>query len=222
MPFDENGTWRVPAVEEIFGVDEIPNHNGHISETMQTPNQAVVNEAIRMILQACNADMDDPNFTETPARVAAAFANYWLAGYQLKVEDELTVFPNEGESDLVVVKDIPLYSMCSHHFAPFMGKAAIVYQPSDFVMGLSKTKRVLDVYARRLQLQERITAQVADALQLHLKPKGVMVVLYDVEHTCMTSRGVQAHGSTTTTRAVRGIFAESDSLRAEAYRLIGI
>jgi GTP cyclohydrolase I len=198
------------------------NANGHMPHEMSVPGLEEVQKAVELILHSCNADMNDPNFTETPQRVAKAFVNYWLAGYGQKVEDVLTVFPNEGEGDLVVVKDIPLYSMCSHHLAPFKGYAAIAYQPGALVMGLSKTSRILDVFARRLQLQERITAQVADAIQTHLNPKGVLVVLYNVEHMCMTSRGVQAHGSTTTTQAARGSFKDSEGLRAEAYRLIGI
>lgn len=224
MPFDEETSeWRMPTAEEIFGVDKLQSSsNGHGVDEMRTPNMEVVAEAIRTILNACNADMSDPNFTLTPERVAEAFTFTWLAGYGRKVEDVLTVFPNDNEGDLVVVKDIPLYSMCSHHFAPFKGYAAIAYQPDELVMGLSKTSRILDVFARRLQLQERITAQVADAIQTHLNPKGVLVVLYDVEHMCMTSRGVQAHGATTTTQAARGTFKDDSGLRAEAYRLIGI
>lgn len=194
--------------------------NGH---EMKTPSKEIVREMVTKLLNSMNVDWADENFTRTPERVAAAMVDTWLAGYSLNVSNVMTVFPNaDKESDLVIVKDIQFYSMCSHHFAPFFGKAAIAYLPDKYVMGLSKAGRVLEVFSRRLQLQERITAQVADALMEELSPKGVMVILYDCTHTCMTSRGIHAHESRTTTQAVRGQFKENPDLRSEVLRLIGI
>jgi GTP cyclohydrolase I len=173
--------------------------------------------AIKDVLMALEIDLSDPNFTDTPGRVAKAMLEEWFKGYQMNPKDVLTVFPNNGhERDLVVVKDIPLYSTCAHHMSPFIGKAAIAYLPGTYVIGLSKLARVVDIFARRLQLQEQITWQVADCLMSVLEPQGVIVTLYDVMHTCMTSRGVHAHESSTTTSASRGIFLTDAALRAEA------
>lgn len=190
---------------------------------MNSPNPEVVTRAIVEILVSMNAERDDPNFQETPQRVAKAMSETWFSGYDLKVEDLMTVFPNDTNSnDLVIVKDLPIYSTCAHHFAPFFGKGAIAYIPDQLIAGLSKFHRVFDLFARRLQMQEQITQQVADTLMAQLSPKGCMVVYYDVEHTCMSSRGVRAHGATTTTSAVRGIFESDSALRSETLALMGV
>lgn len=187
----------------------------------RTPLYTEVRSAISRILQSANVDFEDENYAATPHRVAKAFVDFWLSGYSQNLDGVVKVFPNKhNERAMVVVKDIPFYSMCAHHMAPFKGKGAIAYLPHENVMGLSKFARVIDLYARRLQLQEHITDQVANALNVKLQPHGLMVVLYDVEHMCMTSRGVQAHGSTTSTSTVRGIFANDSSVRSEALSLI--
>lgn len=180
-----------------------------------------IEQAVFDLLDAFNVNWDDPNYTETPKRVAKAYTQFWANGYGRKAEDEITVFPNTSSSgDLVMVKDMKFYSMCSHHLAPFFGYGAIAYVPNKNLLGLSKLGRVLDIYARRFQLQERIGAQTADKLMELIQPQGVMVVLYDVEHMCMSSRGVKLHEASTTTTATRGIFKESSELRSEVMALL--
>lgn len=145
---------------------------------------------------------------ETPDRVAKAWCE-WTRGYTQNPKDVLKAFNDGAENynEMVVVKDIPFYSTCEHHLAPFFGTASIAYIPDGRVVGLSKLPRLLDVYARRLQVQERITTQVADALMEHLRPKGVGVVLA-ARHMCMESRGVCKQGSETVTSTLRGVFNE--------------
>ncbi|NJL94678.1 MAG: GTP cyclohydrolase I [Anaerolineae bacterium] len=180
-----------------------------------------IRKAIFELLDAFNVNWDDPNYTETPDRVAKAYLQFWANGYARSAEDEVTLFPNSsGSNDLVVVKDMQFYSLCSHHLAPFKGYGAVAYIADQHLLGLSKLGRILDIYARRFQLQERIGAQVSDKLMELLRPRGVMTVLYDVEHLCMSSRGVKLHEATTSTVAARGVFRESAELRAEALRLI--
>ena len=146
---------------------------------------------------------------------------YWASGYGIQPEDEVTVFPNSsGTGDLVMVKDMKYYSLCSHHLAPFHGYGAIAYLPGKNLLGLCKLGRILNVYARRFQLQERIGAQTADSLMDLLEPQGVMVILYDTEHMCMSSRGVQLHESNTTTVATRGAFKDDAQLRSEVLSLL--
>lgn len=180
-----------------------------------------VSDAVYALLDAFNVNWEDPNYTDTPQRVAKAYLNYWANGYARKPEDEITTFPNSaGNRDMVFVKDMKYYSTCSHHLAPFHGYGAIAYLPGERLLGLSKLGRILDIYARRFQLQERVTAQTADAVMSLLQPRGVMVVLYNSEHMCMSSRGVQLHEANTTTVATRGVFADDAALRAEVYSLL--
>ena len=190
---------------------------------MKPPKESVrvVENAIAMILQMFVNDWtENPNFQETPQRVARAMFDTWFNGYNRSLEDEMKTFPNTShETAMVVVKDIPFYSTCAHHMSPFFGKAAIAYIPHERVAGLSKFARAIDIFARRLQLQEHITKDVARGLNQLLDPRGLMVVLYDVEHTCMTNRGVQAHGSTTSTSIYFGCF-EDLAVRQEALTLI--
>jgi GTP cyclohydrolase IA len=182
---------------------------------------AKIQKAIHDLLDAFNVNWDDPNYTETPERVAQAYIEHWASGYGRKAEDEITTFPNSSASgDLVLVKDMKYYSLCSHHLAPFHGYGAIAYLPGENLLGLSKLGRILDIYARRFQLQERIGAQTADKLMELLNPQGVMVVLYDSEHMCMSSRGVQLHEANTTTIAARGVFKENADLRREVLSML--
>lgn len=181
-----------------------------------------VKKAITDLLNAFNVNWDDPNYTNTPDRVTKAYLNYWLTGYNHNPEKEITVFPNQtGSDDMVIVKDMKFYSLCAHHLAQIEGHAAIAYIPNENLLGLSKLGRILDIYARRFQMQERIGSQVADALMRLIKPKGVMVVLYNVSHGCMSSRGVKLHEASTTTSTIRGCF-EAPEVRAEALNLISI
>lgn len=128
---------------------------------------------------------------------------------------------NEGHQEMVLIRDIPLYSVCEHHLLPFLGKAHVAYIPGKHgrICGLSKIARVVDVYAKRPQVQERLTSQIADTLVEHLDPQGVLVVI-EAEHLCMSMRGVQKPGAVTTTSAVRGIFERNPATRAEAMSLI--
>lgn len=182
-----------------------------------------VKRAVHDLLDAFNVNWDDPNYTDTPDRVAKAYLDYWASGYGRDPQDEITVFPNSaGSEDLVMVKDMRFYSLCSHHLAPIEGYAAIAYVPDKSLLGLSKLGRILDIYARRFQMQERIGQQTADALMELLEPKGVMVVLYNVKHGCMSSRGVKLHEANTTTSAIRGVFKANTALRSEVMSLLSL
>lgn len=160
------------------------------------------------LLECIGEDIDREGLRETPQRVARAWME-WTAGYSKSAEEVLKTFEDGGEryNEMVLVKDIPFYSHCEHHLAPFFGTASIAYIPNKRVVGLSKASRLLDVFARRLQVQERITVQVADALQTHLKPKGVGVLLR-ARHLCMESRGICKQGHETVTTALRGVFTK--------------
>lgn len=155
---------------------------------------------------------------DTPARAARAWAEL-TAGYT--AHPELTTFSADGYDEVVAVSAIPFYSLCEHHLLPFHGHAYIAYLPGERILGLSKFARLVDLYARRLQVQERLTARVADHLVELLDPRGV-VVLMRAEHLCMTMRGVQKPGALTTTSVVRGRFRESAPARAEALTLLGV
>ncbi len=202
------------------GVDE---HEATERRVKSPEQQQAVENAIRDLLNAFEVNWDDPNYTNTPERVAKAYLDFWASGYGRDPQDEITIFPNTSESDdMVIVKDMRFYSLCSHHLAPIEGYSAIAYIPDKHLLGLSKLGRILEIYARRFQLQERIGQQTADAIMELLKPKGVMVVLYNVSHGCMSSRGVKLHEANTTTYTTRGIFKEDRLLRSEAMSLMAL
>jgi GTP cyclohydrolase I len=189
--------------------------------TGDTEQYNKVKAAIRDLLDAFNVNWDDPNYTKTPDRVARAYLDYWASGYSRNPQSEITTFPNLSQNDdLVLVKDMKFYSLCSHHLAPIEGYAAIAYVPDRELLGLSKLGRILEIYTRRFQLQERIGAQTVDAIMNLIKPKGVMAVLYNVKHGCMSSRGIKMHEAVTTTSAIRGIFRDVPALRAEVMSLL--
>jgi len=162
------------------------------------------------LLQYIGEDPKREGLRETPARMAKAWKE-WTSGYDKDVSTVFKSFLDGGEKydEMVVVKDLPFYSHCEHHLAPFFGTATIAYLPDQRVVGLSKLGRVLNVYAKRLQVQERLTVQVADAIQEHLKPQGVGVLI-KARHLCMESRGLATQGHHTITSALRGIFLESN------------
>jgi GTP cyclohydrolase IA len=170
------------------------------------------------LLDTIGEDKDRDGLKLTPHRVARSM-QFLLQGYE---QDPDKVIQNalfdEKYSEMVIVKDIELYSMCEHHMLPFYGKAHIAYIPGDKIVGLSKIARVVDIFARRLQVQERLTNQILDALDRNLKPMGVAVVI-EAQHMCMMMRGVQKQNSITTTSAFRGIF-ENMETRSEFLRLI--
>jgi GTP cyclohydrolase I len=174
-----------------------------------------IESVFRTLLAYVGENPDREGLSETPLRVAKAW-QFWCSGYDQNPEDILKVFEDgaEGVDEMVVVRDIPFYTHCEHHMAPFFGTATIGYLPDGKVVGLSKLSRLLQIYSRRLQVQERLTTQVADALMKHLKPKGVGVVI-KARHMCMESRGVCQQGSETLTSALRGCFKDEAATRAE-------
>jgi GTP cyclohydrolase I len=183
-------------------------------------DQERIERAVREILLAVGEDPDRDGLIDTPARVARMYAEQF-AGLRQQPEDVLTTVFDSDHDEIVLVRDIEIYSMCEHHLVPFFGKAHIGYIPNvkGEITGLSKLARLADVYARRPQVQERMTTQIADALMRILEPRGVIVVL-ECEHLCMSMRGVRKPGATTVTSAVRGIFRKEARTRAEAMSLL--
>lgn len=167
------------------------------------------------LLQYIGEDVKRGGLIETPARFLKAWRD-WTAGYKQDPAEVLKVFEDGADSydEMVLVRDIPVYSHCEHHLAPFFGVAHVAYIPNGHIVGLSKLSRLVDVYAKRLQVQERLTAQIADALAVYLKPKGVAVSL-SCRHMCMESRGINRQGATTVTQCMRGAFMEDAKARAE-------
>jgi GTP cyclohydrolase I len=179
-------------------------------------DRAAAEQAIEALLRALGRDPADPHLAGTPRRVAEAYAEL-LTGRPF----ELTTFPNdEGYSELVIATGIPVQSLCEHHLLPFTGVAHIGYLPGERILGLSKLARVLDLFARDLQVQERLTQQVADWLQENLEPRGVGVVI-EAEHLCMSLRGVRAAGSRTITSALHGLLRDDGRTRQEFLALTG-
>jgi GTP cyclohydrolase IA len=183
-------------------------------------DQARIEDAVREILLAIGEDPDRDGLRDTPARVARAYAEQF-AGMRGEPEDVLTTVFDADHDEMVLVRDIELYSTCEHHLVPFFGFAHVGYIPNEKgqITGLSKLARLVDLYARRPQVQERMTSQIADALMNVLEPSGVIVVI-EAEHLCMSMRGVRKPGAKTVTSAVRGIIRESDRTRAEAMSLL--
>ncbi len=177
---------------------------------------AAVETAVGDLLRGLGYDPTDESLAETPRRVARMYDEILTAK-----PFESTTFPNDGEYDeLVVVRNIPFHSLCEHHLLPFTGVAHVGYIPGPRIIGLSKLARVVDMYSRELQVQERMTAQIANWLEDALQPRGVGIVL-EAEHLCMTVRGVRAPGSRTTTSSVRGLLRNDPRTRAEFLSLVG-
>ena len=180
-----------------------------------------VSEAIRTLIRWAGDDPDREGLLDTPRRVARAWKEY-ARGYQEDPAIHLSRTFEEvgGYDEIVLLKDIPFQSHCEHHMAPIIGKAAIAYLPQDRVVGISKLARVLHGFARRLQVQERLTAEVADTIWEHLQPKAVAVVI-EATHACMTARGVQTPGVMMTTSRMMGTFREDERSRREVLALMG-
>ena len=173
---------------------------------------ALVAERFRTVMEALGLDLDDPNLSGTPLRVARAYLDLF-SGLDPAREPELRTFPNaEGYSQVVALTDVPFHSLCAHHFLPFFGRAHVAYVPKGRVVGLSKLARVVDYVARRPQTQEALTEQVVDLLDRRLQPAGAMVVV-EARHFCMEMRGVAKAGVSTTTTAIRGVFADERKQR---------
>ncbi len=179
-----------------------------------------IERAVREILAAIGEDPGRDGLAETPARVARAYAEQF-AGLGQRPEDVLTTVFDAGHDELVLVRDIEVYSTCEHHLVPFYGVAHVGYIPNEKgqITGLSKLARLVDLYARRPQVQERMTSQIADGLASVLEPRGVLVVI-EAEHLCMSMRGVRKPGAKTVTSAVRGVIRDSARTRAEAMSLL--
>ena len=181
---------------------------------------ARIERAVGEILIAIGEDPQREGLRDTPARVARAYAEQF-AGLRQQPEDVLTTVFDADHDEMVLVREIELYSTCEHHLTPFFGFAHVGYIPNEKgqITGLSKLARLVDLYARRPQVQERMTSQIADALLAVLEPRGVIVVI-EAEHLCMSMRGVRKPGAKTVTSAVRGMFLDSDRTRAEAMSLL--
>jgi GTP cyclohydrolase I len=176
---------------------------------------AAAERAARDLLRAIGADVDSPDLLETPRRVAASFAELVTPA-----EFDATLFENEGYDELVLVRDIPFHTLCMHHLLPFHGEAHVAYIPGERIVGISKLARVVEAVARDLQLQERMTQQIADWLEQELAPRGAGVVL-SAEHMCMTIRGVRKPGARTVTSALRGSLRDDARTRQELFSLVG-
>ncbi len=182
-------------------------------------DKSKVKKAVKMILEAVGDDPSRADLKKTPERVADMYEEIF-SGISKDPAKELEVLLSEKHDEIVLLKGIPLYSICEHHLLPFVGKAHISYVPrNNRVTGLSKIARVVEILSKRLQVQERLTTEIADVLMKKLKPRGVMVII-EAEHLCMSMRGVKKPGVSTVTSAVRGIFKENSKTRAETLALI--
>lgn len=177
-----------------------------------------IKEGVRLILEGIGEDINREGLLETPDRIARMYEEL-AGGYTEDAAKHLEKRFHVENNDMVIEKDIPFYSFCEHHMLPFYGTAAVAYIPDGEVVGLSKIARTLEVYAKRFQLQEQLTAQVADIFMKELKPKGVMV-LVEAEHLCMTMRGIKKPGTKTVTVVTRGVFDENEKLQNSFYRML--
>jgi GTP cyclohydrolase IA len=178
-----------------------------------------IENAVREIIEALGEDPKREGLAETPERVARFYAEVFGGIHNDPGEVIDAFFGEEHYQEIVMVREIPFYSMCEHHFVPFHGQAHVAYMPQGRVTGLSKLARLVDGFARRPQMQERLTAQVADCLDARLEPLGVLVVI-EAEHLCMSMRGVKKPGARTVTSAVRGVMETNPATRAEAMSLL--
>ncbi|HEX6765430.1 MAG TPA: GTP cyclohydrolase I FolE [Polyangiaceae bacterium] len=179
-------------------------------------------DSVRGLLRFIGEDVEREGLLETPARVVRAMGEHF-SGYGIDPSHYLakTFQEVEGYDELVLVSDIELHSHCEHHMVPFVGRAHVAYIPNGRVVGLSKIARVVDIFAKRLQVQEKLTKQIADAIHEHLRPQGVAVVV-QCQHFCMCYRGVKKHGSWTTTSKLHGLFLQDPAARMELLTLIGL
>jgi len=183
---------------------------------------ATMKNLVNTLLEQIGEDPTRPGLEDTPRRVALAWLE-WTSGYDIDPASVFTTFKDGAENvdEMVLVRNIPFYSHCEHHLAPFFGRVSIGYIPNGRIVGLSKLNRLVGIYSRRLQVQERLTTQIADALTKYLAPVGV-AVLVSARHLCMESRGVQQQGHNTVTSALRGAFRKEQSTRSEFMRLVDV
>ena len=203
----------LPTVPDFVSTNDLK------TKSQPPVTEAEMIQAVRTLLIGLGENPDREGLLDTPKRVVKAL-KFLTSGYHQSLDELLNgaIF-NEDASEMVLVRDIDLFSSCEHHILPIIGRAHVAYIPNGKVIGLSKIARICEMYARRLQVQERLTAQIADALQGLLKPSGVAVVI-EATHMCMVMRGVQKPGSWTTTSAMRGVFADEEKTRQEFMSLI--
>lgn len=178
-----------------------------------------IEQAVRLMLEGIGEDADREGLKDTPSRIARMCEELYGGMYE-DVAVHLSKTFTADSNDMVIEKDITFYSMCEHHILPFYGKAHIAYIPDGKVVGLSKLARTVEVFARRLQIQEQLTGQIADALMEHMQPKGALVMI-EAEHMCMTMRGIKKPGSKTVTLARRGVFETDPVLEERFFRMLG-
>jgi GTP cyclohydrolase I len=209
---------QLAASESDFAAADGPEPTG---ASLVRPSRAEAEAAVRTLIAWAGDDPAREGLRDTPARVVRAWQEFG-AGYEQNAATHLrrTFGEVEDHDDIVVVRDIPFASTCEHHMVPFVGQAHIAYVPHHRVVGLSKLARVVDVFARRLQVQEKLTAQIAAAIERELQPRGV-AVLVRAEHQCMTLRGVHKHGTSTVTRRFTGEFQRDRELRREFLDQVG-
>ena len=190
-----------------------------IEHSVTDADRDALMRAVTEMITALGLDVHSNGLEETPRRIADMYLEVF-EGLWLDPHEPLSVQFEEGHSEMVILRDVPFYSMCEHHFLPFHGRAHVGYLPDGKIVGLSKLARAVEIYARRPQVQERLTSQIADSLVDVLGAKGAGVVI-EAEHLCMTSRGIRKPGSTMVTSAMRGRFRDDQSTREEFLRLIG-
>jgi len=189
-----------------------------MSDKGKTIDTGRIEKAIKEILLAVGEDIEREGLKDTPRRVASMYAEV-LTGMQEDPHEYVSSIFTENYNEIVLLRDIPFYSICEHHLMPFIGTAHVAYLPSGVVLGVSKLARIVDCFARRLQVQERLTVQIADFIMDSLDPKGVAVVL-EAAHSCMTIRGIKKPGSVMVTSALRGIFKKDPKSRSEVLGLM--
>ena len=189
---------------------------------MSKPSEEQVLKAVKTLIEWAGDDPTREGLVETPQRVLRAY-NEFFSGYEMDPEDilEKTFEEVEGYDEMVIVKDIRVESHCEHHMVPIIGKAHIGYIPDKRVVGISKLARLVDVYAKRLQTQETMTAQIGQSIEKVLKPRGVAVIV-DAAHQCMTTRGVHKMNSSTVTSCMKGIFRDKETTRSEFLNLVAL
>lgn len=218
---EDNGPATPSAGNGSADLESRPAAASNTGAQESRPTRAQAEDAVRTLLRWAGDDPDREGLVDTPERVARAYED-WFAGYNDDPVQTLqrTFAEVEGYDEMVVLRDVRVESHCEHHLAPILGKAHVAYLPDKRVVGISKLARVVDAYAKRLQIQEKLTAQIANCIQDVLQPRGVAVVV-EAEHQCMTTRGIQKPGTSLITSRMLGLFRRNDATRREFLALIG-